>query len=121
MACLSVLFAAASDGSVSSLTCTCISCLSGFIFGLSFAFLNVVNNQNECDSTWITSRHFALLLGALIIISWPGIFLGMQSFVFRDFGYFSLPLACHIKESFWRMELPLWNPLSNCGQPFLAE
>ena len=42
-------------------------------------------------------------------------------FVFRDFGFFSAPIAWHLRESFWRMELPLWNPLSNCGQPFLAE
>lgn len=81
----------------------------------------IVNIQNESEGTWITPRRFALLLGALIFVSWPGIFLGRQSFVFRDFGYFSLPLAWHLKESFWRMEWPLWNPLNNCGQPFLAE
>ena len=37
------------------------------------------------------------------------------------FGFFSAPIAWHLRESFWRMELPLWNPLNNCEQPFLAE
>lgn len=81
----------------------------------------MVNIQNQKDNTWITSRRFALLLGVLALITWPGILLGRQCFVFRDFGYFSLPLAWHLKESLWRMELPLWNSLSNCGQPFLAQ
>jgi hypothetical protein len=75
--------------------------ISRFIFGLLFYFFRtVVNIQNETINTWITPRRFALLLGALIFVSWPGIFVGLQSFVFRDFGYFSLPLAWHIKESF---------------------
>jgi hypothetical protein len=77
------------------------------------------NIQNE--NPWITPRRFAVLLAALTFVSWPGIFLGLQTFIYRDFGYFSVPLAYHLRESFWHSELPLWNPLSNCGQPFLAE
>ena len=34
------------------------------------------------------------------------------------FGY---PLAYFHRQSFWRGELPLWNPFSNCGLPFLAQ
>ena len=25
------------------------------------------------------------------------------------------------RESFWRGEMPLWNPYNNCGLPFLAQ
>jgi hypothetical protein len=78
-----------------------------------------MNAQNEND--WITPRRFASLLAALIFVSWPGILLGLQTFVYRDFGFFYDPVAWHMKESFWRMEWPLWNPLNDCGQPFLAE
>ena len=80
-----------------------------------------LNVQIENGDSWITSRRFAIFLAMLIFVSWPGVFLGLQMFVFRDFGFFSAPIAWHLRESFWRMELPLWNPLSNCGQPFLAE
>src|ERR1700677_4928973 len=79
------------------------------------------NLQNENESSWITPRRFAVLLAILAFVSWPGIFLGLQTFIYRDFGYFSAPLAHYFKESFWRMDLPLWNPLNSCGQPFLAE
>ncbi|HEY0454891.1 MAG TPA: YfhO family protein, partial [Verrucomicrobiae bacterium] len=40
---------------------------------------------------------------------------------FRDFGLFGFPLAHYARESFWRGEVPLWNPLSDCGIPFLAQ
>jgi hypothetical protein len=46
---------------------------------------------------------------------------GLATFFFRDFGLFSYPLAYYFKECFWRGELPLWNPLNNCGVPFLAQ
>jgi hypothetical protein len=80
-----------------------------------------LNVENENDGSWITSRRFAVFLAVLVFVSWPGVLLGRQMFVFRDFGFFSAPIAWHLRLSFWRMEWPLWNPLSNCGQPFLAE
>ncbi|HTV41167.1 MAG TPA: YfhO family protein [Candidatus Sulfotelmatobacter sp.] len=80
-----------------------------------------LNIQTENGDSWITPRRFAVFLAILTFASWPGVFLGLQMFVFRDFGFFSAPIAWHLRESFWHGELPLWNPLSNCGQPFLAE
>lgn len=80
-----------------------------------------LNNANERETPWLTPWRFATLLAALIFVSWPGIILGLQSFIYRDFGFFSAPLAWHWRESFRRLEWPLWNPLSNCGQPFLAQ
>ncbi len=41
--------------------------------------------------------------------------------MFRDFGIFTYPNAFFQHESFWRGEFPLWNPLNNCGIPFLAQ
>jgi len=70
---------------------------------------------------WLTAPRFALLLALLIFATFPGILLGSTTFVIRDFGLFGYPLAYFHRQSFWRGELPLWNPLSNCGLPFLAQ
>ncbi len=47
--------------------------------------------------------------------------LGSGSFVLRDYGVFGYPIAHYHRECFWNGELPLWNPLNNCGLPFLAQ
>ena len=77
----------------------------------------------EADSVgqWLTPGRFALFLGLLILAMFPAVLLGERTFVIRDFGMFGYPLAYFHRESFWRGELPLWNPLSNCGLPFLAQ
>ena len=49
--------------------------------------------------------------------SWPG----SGTFVARDFGDFSYPVAHYQRECFWHGELPLWNPYNECGTPFLAQ
>ena len=77
--------------------------------------------RTASDDTWFTPRKFAALLGVLVFVSYPQVFLGFQTFVYRDFGGFSYPIAFHFHESFWRGEIPLWNPLNNCGTPFLAQ
>jgi len=73
------------------------------------------------DEHWLTPRRFIALLAVLTLASFPQVFLGYQTFVYRDFGLFSYPIAHHFRECFWRGELPLWNPLNNCGAPFLAQ
>jgi hypothetical protein len=70
---------------------------------------------------WFTRGRFALLLAACIFAAYPEVVLGVRTFFFRDFGFFGYPLAFHHRESFWRGEIPLWNPLSDCGLPFLAQ
>ena len=70
---------------------------------------------------WLTPGRFALLLALLILATFPAVLLGGRTFVIRDFGMFGYPLAYFHRQSFWRGELPLWNPLSNCGLPFLAQ
>ena len=70
---------------------------------------------------WLTPRRFAALLVLLVFVSWPQVFLGLQCFVYRDFGYFTYPVAQFQRDCFWRGELPLWNPLNCSGIPFLAQ
>ena len=70
---------------------------------------------------WLTPGRFALLLGALIAAAFPGVLFGGESFFRGDYGVLAYPAVAYFRESFWRGELPLWNPLSNCGAPFLAQ
>ena len=57
----------------------------------------------------------------MVFIPFRGVLLGAQTFAVRDFGLFSYPVAAYFRDSFWRGEWPLWNPLSCCGAPFLAQ
>ncbi|MFM8470887.1 MAG: YfhO family protein [Limisphaerales bacterium] len=69
----------------------------------------------------LSPARFAALLAALVFAAWPDVLLGSATFVLRDFSVFGYPLAHYHRECFWRGELPLWNPLNNCGLPFLAQ
>jgi len=70
---------------------------------------------------WLNPKRFGLMLGLFILALFPGVIFGTQTFFFRDYGIFGYPLASYHRECFWRGELPLWNPLSNCGLPYLAQ
>jgi len=70
---------------------------------------------------WLTPAWFALLLALLLVATFPGVLVGGTTFIFRDFGMFSYPVAYFQRQCFWRGELPLWNPFNNCGLPFLAQ
>lgn len=70
---------------------------------------------------WFTPGRFAVLLAVLICATYPDVVFAKATFYFRDYGFFSYPLAYYFRESFWRGEVPLWNPLNNCGTPFLAQ
>ncbi len=70
---------------------------------------------------WFTPVRFSFLLGLFIFASFPQVLLSLETFVVRDFGFFAYPLAHYQRESFWRGELPLWNPFNFCGVPFLAQ
>lgn len=69
----------------------------------------------------LTPGRCLAVLAALVLLAHADVLFGQRSFFYRDFGSFGLPLAHHHRESFWRGEVPLWNPLSNCGLPFLAQ
>src|SRR5215212_2284115 len=70
---------------------------------------------------WFTPRRFALLLGFIIAALFAPVLFGGETFFYRDYGIFSYPLAKYHRDCFWRGELPLWNSLSSCGIPFLAQ
>jgi hypothetical protein len=76
--------------------------------------------QNGFDRLFSLGR-FLLILGLLILISYPGLILGTRTFCYRDAGLFSYPVAYYLRDSFWHGHWPLWNPLSHCGAPFLAQ
>jgi hypothetical protein len=69
----------------------------------------------------LTLGRFALLLAVLILATFPDVLLGGRTFFYRDFGGFGYPIAFYHRQCFWRGEIPLWNPLNNCGLPFLAQ
>ncbi len=70
---------------------------------------------------WFSPLRFSCILAAFIFAFFPGVLLGLESFFYRDYGVLGYPFIYFHHESFWRGELPLWNPLSNCGAPFLAQ
>ena len=79
--------------------------------------------QNDSPS-WtdgFTVGRMACLIALFLFALYPGVILGTHSFFFRDYGLFTYPVAYYAHESFWHGEAPLWNPLNNCGVPFLAQ
>jgi hypothetical protein len=83
--------------------------------------MSAAREQPQIAEDWFTPGRFALLLFAFIALAFPEVLLDAKTFVFRDYGLFTAPVAWHLRDSFWHGELPLWNPLSNCGLPFLAQ
>lgn len=81
---------------------------------------NAIPAAKDWDA-WLTPGRFALLLALLIAAAFPDVLTGTHTFFYRDYGCFGYPLAHHHREAFWRGEVPLWNPLNNCGLPFLAQ
>ncbi len=75
---------------------------------------------DDADGAFNATR-LVLLLGLLMCVSFPDIVLGSHAFVYRDAGLFSYPLAYYSRHCIQQGELPLWNPYSNCGIPFLAQ
>jgi hypothetical protein len=89
---------------------------------------NSASNDDRKDTwetsvmlNWLSPGRFSLALTALVFVAFPMVALGLRTFSFRDYGLFSYPVAFFARESFWRGELPLWNPLNYCGVPFLAQ
>lgn len=78
------------------------------------------SNPSRADGVFSPGR-FAAILAVLIFAAFPEVLLGERTLLYRDFGLFGYPLAQYHRECFWRGELPLWNPLSACGIPFLAQ
>ncbi len=69
----------------------------------------------------LNRRVFAAVLAALLAAAYPAVIFGGRSFFHRDFGVLAYPTVVFAREAFWHGMLPLWNPLSDCGVPFLAQ
>ena len=79
------------------------------------------SHDGESLERWLRPLPFALFLGMALFACFSGVLLGAESFFIRDYGVLGYPTIHFQHECFWRGELPLWNPYSNCGQPFLAQ
>ena len=84
-----------------------------------------VEEPRQHDSrSWMdpfTPGRLVCLIALLLFTLYPGVILGTHSFFFRDYGVFTYPVAYYAHQSFWHGQVPLWNPLNNCGVPFLAQ
>jgi hypothetical protein len=76
---------------------------------------------NQVSGTEVRFKHFAIGLILLVLVSFPDILLGWQSFFTRDFSNFGYPLAYYVRQSYRAGEIPLWNPYNFAGLPFLAQ
>lgn len=89
--------------------------------------MNSTNDLSAAPETasldeWFTLRRFALGLLAFLVAAFPQVWLGEQTFFFRDFGVLGYPFTYFHHDQFAQGNyLPLWNPYSNCGAPFLAQ
>lgn len=72
-------------------------------------------------SPFFGARFFGVTLALVFCAVFPRVLLGLRSFVERDFGVWSYPVCAYIRECMRSGEIPLWNPLSNCGAPLLAQ
>jgi hypothetical protein len=82
----------------------------------------LMNVTADADSkNLLSGRNVSIALALLLAIAYLGPAFGTESFFYRDFGVLGYPTAAYQREMFWRGELPLWNPYSNCGVPFLAQ
>jgi hypothetical protein len=95
--------------------------VSSFTRPESARSLGSENLPRGSSQDWLTPLRFAFLLGLLIFACFPQVLLGLESFAYGDAGQFAYPVAFYHRESFWRGELPMWNPLNSCGIPFLAQ
>jgi hypothetical protein len=79
------------------------------------------DGSNNSAKTFFTPLRFGIFLALLVFAAFPQVLLGLQTFVIRDYGYYSYPTALFQQQCFRQGELPFWDPFSNCGAPFLAQ
>lgn len=79
------------------------------------------SEPGEVLERWLRPVPFGIFLLLALLACFPAVWLGAESFFARDYGVLAYPNISFQRECFWRGELPMWNPYSNCGQPFLAQ
>ena len=82
--------------------------------------MNPASPVPAADGFW-TTRRFLLVLTAVVLAVFPKVVLGLTTFFFRDFGALGYPGAFYFQQSLFHGELPLWDPYSHCGVPYLAQ
>jgi hypothetical protein len=81
-----------------------------------------MNSENgDSLERWLRPLPFGVFLALALFACFPQVLLGFESFFTRDYGVLAYPNIQFHRDCFWRGELPMWNPYSNCGQPFLAQ
>ncbi|MFT4688946.1 MAG: hypothetical protein ACI9OD_001149 [Limisphaerales bacterium] len=70
---------------------------------------------------WFSLGRFSLVLAFAFGAAFWGVVTGSESFYRSDYGVIGYPAMSYLKEQMLTGNLPLWNPLSNCGAPFLAQ
>lgn len=70
---------------------------------------------------WFAPWRVGLLLAALMVAAFPGIVAGTETFFRSDYGVIGYPALDFLRDAVRSAKLPLWNPYSNCGAPFLAQ
>jgi hypothetical protein len=83
--------------------------------------MDLPNRPKTELAPWLTPLRFAALIVGLLVVAFPKVLLGWEAFYYRDYGVLGYPFVYYHHAAFWRGELPFWNPLSNCGAPFLAQ
>jgi hypothetical protein len=79
------------------------------------------DNSSTDSWSWLSTKRFALLLGALLLISFHSVLFGDQAWFYRDYGFLGYPFAFFNREAFWSGEIPFWNSLIHCGVPHFAQ
>ena len=72
-------------------------------------------------AAWCTPWRVAAFLGIILAAAFPGIVTGTETFFRSDYGVIGYPALKYLSETTTAIKLPLWNPFSNCGAPFLAQ
>ena len=84
--------------------------------------MNVMNANHDAPlERWLRPWPFGIFLALALFACYPQVLIGLESFFTRDYGVLGYPNIHFQRECFARGELPMWNPYSNCGQPFLAQ
>jgi len=66
-------------------------------------------------------NRFPVVLALLLGLAFGDLLLGQRTLFYRDFGVLAYPTMAYARDSIAQGALPLWNPLSHCGVPFLAQ
>lgn len=79
------------------------------------------SNADDGLDRWLGPLAFGVFLALALVACFPQVMFGTESFYARDYGALAYPNIHFQRECFSQGELPMWNPYSNCGQPFLAQ